>query len=106
MWTTSVSLPRTDEPTQDSSGFVTHVKTLLQGIPASRKDATRDDEMLANQFGYTASCIYEMDKACYNGAGYLIDENTMEIFDIKRTFSGEKSNMISLTCEKRERGKI
>lgn len=107
MWNTSVSFPTGDKQTQDSAGFVTHEKTYLKGVPASRRDATRTDETLATQMGYTVSKVFECDKACYPaGAGYLIDESDSVEYDIKRAFTGEKENLIQLTCEVRDRGKI
>ena len=105
MWNTSISLPETDTITQDTSGFPSHNKTYISEIPATRLDVTRADEQLANQYGYTVSHVYEIDKACYNNAGFLIDEADGEIYDIKRTYSPDKSNNISLTVEKRNRGK-
>lgn len=106
MWNTSVSFPQSDSPLQDTAGFVTHDKTYLHGIPASRKDATRQDELLAYQYGYTVSRTYEVDAACYNGAGFLIDEFEQKIYDIKRVYHPEKSDTVVLTCEVRDRGKI
>lgn len=107
MWNTSVKIPIGDETEQDSSGFVTHKKKYLEHIPASKRNTTRSDETLANQLGYTVSAVFEIDKACYNGkAGYLIDEQDDVVYDIKRKYSAEKSNLISLTCEVRENGKI
>lgn len=107
MWNTSVKIPITDEKSQDSSGFVTHNKTYLEHIPASKKDTTRSDETLANQLGYTVSVIFEIDKACYNNnAAYLIDEQDNVVYDIKRKYNADKSNLVVLTCEVRENGKI
>lgn len=103
---TSISLPDTDNISQDNDGFVTHNKTYIKGIPARRKDTTRSDELMAHQLGYTASCIFEIDSACYNKQGYLIDEADETTYDIKRTHKKEKSNKIELTCEVRDHGKI
>ncbi len=106
MWNTSIALPVSDNPVQDESGFVTHEKTYLKGIPASRRDTTRADETSAKQMGYTVSRIYAIDKACYSGNGYLVDEEDNTVYDIKRTHVLDKSNLIELTCEVRENGKI
>lgn len=107
MWNTSISFPTGDEQSQDSSGFVTHEKTYIKGIPASRRDTTRTDETLAQQMGYTVSKVFECDAACYqDGAGYLIDESDSQEYDIKRIYRGEKSNTIELTCEVRANGKV
>lgn len=103
---TSISLPSADEITQDQDGFVTHNKTFIKGIPARKMDTTRSDELMAHQMGYSVSCVYEIDSACYNHQGYLIDESDETIYDIKRTHKKEKSNKIELTCEVRQNGKI
>lgn len=106
MWMTSISLPDKDSITQDDSGFVSHEKTYIEHIPASSKDATRSDETLAKQMGYTVSKVFTIDKAIYSGQGYLIDESDNSMYDIKRAYTKEKSNLVELTCEVRENGKI
>ena len=106
MWNTSIAFPQSVSGTQDSAGFVRLDKTYLHGIPANRKDTTRSDETLANNMGYTVDRVYEVDRACYNGAGYLIDEFENVICDIKRVHTQDKSNLVSLACEVRENGKV
>lgn len=103
---TSISLPDTDNISQDNDGFVTHEKTYTKGIPARRKDTSRNDELMAHQMGYSVSCVYEIDSACYQKQGYLVDESDETIYDIKRTHKKEKSQKIELTCEVRDHGKI
>lgn len=103
---TSISLPDIDNISQDNDGFVTHNKTYIKGIPARKKDTTRNDELMAHQMGYSVSAIFEIDSACYNKAGYLIDESDSTTYDIKRTHKKEKSQKIELTCEVRQNGKI
>lgn len=103
---TSISLPSADEISQDVDGFVTHNKTFIKNIPARKMDTTRNDELMAHQMGYSVSAIFEIDSACYNKAGYLIDESDGITYDIKRTHKKEKSNKIELTCEVRDHGKI
>lgn len=103
---TSISLPNSDEITQDQDGFVTHNKTYVKGIPARKMDTTRSDELMAHQMGYSVSCIFEIDSACYSHQGYLIDESDNVTYDIKRTHQKEKSQKIELICEVRDHGKI
>lgn len=103
---TSISLPSKDEISQDQDGFVTHNKTFIKNIPARRKDTTRNDELMAHQMGYSVSCIFEIDSACYQKQGYLIDESDNVTYDIKRTHQKEKSQKIELICEVRDHGKI
>lgn len=103
---TSISLPSKDDIVQDNDGFVTHNKTFIRNIPARRKDTTRNDELVAHQMGYSVSCIFEIDSACYQKQGYLVDESDNTTYDIKRTHKKEKSNKIELVCEVRQSGKI
>lgn len=103
---TSISLPSADEISQDADGFVTHNKTFVKNIPARKMDTTRSDELIAHQMGYSVSCIFEIDSACYSHQGYLVDESDSTTYDIKRTHKKEKSNKIELTCEVRQHGKI
>ena len=103
---TSISLPDTDNISQDNDGFVTHEKTYVKGIPARRKDTSRNDELMAHQMGYSVSCIFEIDSACYQKQGYLVDESDSVTYDIKRTHKKEKSQKIELVCEVRQHGKI
>lgn len=103
---TSISLPNSDEISQDQDGFVTHNKTFVKNIPARKMDTTRSDELMAHQMGYSVSCVYEIDSACYNKQGYLVDESDSTTYDIKRTHKKEKSQKIELVCEVRQHGKI
>lgn len=103
---TSISLPSADEISQDADGFVTHNKTFVKNIPARKKDTTRSDELMAHQMGYSVSCIFEIDSACYQKQGYLVDESDSVTYDIKRTHKKEKSQKIELVCEVRQHGKI
>lgn len=103
---TSISLPLKDEMSQDEDGFVIHNKTYVQSIPARKRDTNRSDEVSAHQMGYSVSVIFEIDSACYNRQGYLIDESDDTVYDIRRTHQKEKSNRIELSCEVRSDGKI
>ena len=103
---TSISLPLKDEMSQDEEGFVIHNKTYVQNIPARKRDTNRSDEVSAHQMGYSVSVIFEIDSACYNRQGYLIDESDDTVYDIRRTHQKEKSNRIELSCEVRSDGKI
>lgn len=60
---TSISLPNSDEISQDQDGFVTHNKTFVKNIPARKMDTTRNDELMAHQMGYSVSAIFEISTA-------------------------------------------
>ena len=100
-----ILLPRSAERTQDSEGYVTDTVQHYIRCRATIKDTTRADEALANQDGYTASIICEIDRRNYSGQSWFEDAETGEIYDIRRTHNADKKNKISLTGEIRQRGK-
>lgn len=107
MWNKSISLPlRRLSPTVNEDG-ITQEETyqFLGGIPASFTDATRNDELITQQQGYTADQVVEIVACNYSGQSFLVDEATGDIYDIIRNFQKDKSMTVSLTCQKRERGK-
>lgn len=106
MWTTSITLVGHKEETQDSAGFISEESDKITGIPANSLDATRNDGILANESGYTADVIMEIDAAAYHGQSSFMDEATGDWYDIRRTFRKNRSNRIQLTGELREHGKI
>lgn len=106
MWNQSISLPIRKVTEQNESGFRTEHWKFIRGIPASLKDATRQDEIVGNQSGYQASVIAEIMACNYNGGSFFVDEVTGDVYDIRRTFRPDKSMMIQLTGERRERGTI
>lgn len=102
----SISLPVKRREVKDSEGFRKEQWEFLRGIRADFKDATRNDEILASQCGYTASVVAEIAACAYNGASFFVNEATGEIYDIKRTYCPERSRKVQLTGERREHGKI
>lgn len=106
MWVTSITMIGSKEETQDSAGFVSENSEKITGIPANRLDTARNDEILANEAGYTADVIMEIEAAAYYGQSAFMDEATGNWYDIRRTFRKNKSNRIQLTGELREHGKI
>lgn len=102
----SVSLPAKRREIKDSEGFCEEQWEFLRGIRADFKDATRNDEILASQCGYTASVVVEIAACAYNGASFFVNEATGEIYDIKRAYCPERSRKVQLTGERREHGKI
>ena len=52
--------------------------------------------------GYTADQTVEIMACNYNGQQFLVDEETEEIYDIKRVYRKDKSMKVILTCQKRE----
>lgn len=107
MWNRSISLPvQRLEDNPDDDGFSNSSFDYMDGIPANFTDVTRNDEILANQKGYTADQNVEIMACNYSGQSWLVDEPTGDIYDIRRTYHRDKANVIVLTCERRERGVI
>ena len=102
----SISLPVRKIEQQDSDGFPIENWEFMGGVRAAFRDATRQDELLANQCGYKATVLAEIAACAYNGASFFVDEATGEVYDIKRTYRPRKSYKIQLTGEKREYGKL
>lgn len=104
VWNSSIKLPTGKKTKTDEDGFSTETFTFLEGIPANFKDVTRNDLILANQDGYQADVLIEIMNCNYSGQSWLVDEQTGQEYGIKRTFGKDKSNLMQLTCERRERG--
>lgn len=106
MWNRSISLPVKKTGGTNKNGFpVDTTYEYLGGIPANFTDATRNDELLAMQQGYTADQNVEIMACNYGGQPFLLDEATGQRYEIRRTHRKDKSMTVLLTCEKRERGK-
>lgn len=97
----SISLPVKKMETQDEAGFQDVQYEFLREIPAEFTDATRNDEILAAQKGYTISQNVEIMACNYDGQRWLIDETDGCIFDIKRIYRKNKGMKIVLSCERR-----
>ena len=102
MWNKSISLPlRKLDGSQDEEGISNPVHEYLGGVPANFTDVTRNDEILAYQKGYTADQNVEIMACNYMGQPWLVDEETWDVYDIRRTYHRDKANVIVLTCERR-----
>lgn len=106
MWNRSVSLPVKEWESQNSEGYTKKEHQQYEAIPAKFSDITRNDEILANQKGYTADQNIEIMACNYDGQSWLVDEATREVYDIRRTYHREGSLTIILTCERRQHGAI
>lgn len=105
MWNHSISLPLKKQVIEDADGFPTETTyEYMGGIPANFTDTTRDDELLANQLGYSADRNVEIMACNYSGQSFLVDEATGEKYDVKRTFQKNKAGTVNLTVQRREKG--
>ena len=105
MWTEQIQLSKGLETSQDPAGFET-VSDYAWSAPimASSRDATRQDEILADSEGYTASVIFEIIAVAYSPNMAFV-KNGDDIYEIKRVYRPDKSRFIQLTCEARNNGK-
>ncbi len=98
---TSIKLPVSAAVEQDSEGFRSENITWQDGIPATVREATRREQTMANQTGYTISQIYET--RFYENQDILMDEADGQIYDIKQvTISGAG---FALDCTRRAPGR-
>lgn len=97
----SIKIPTGYTEREDEDGFVIKEPTYLTGIPCTFLSATRNDEILANQKGYTADMVIETMACNYNGEKEVVDESTLEAYEVKRTFRDYKKGIIQLTCQRR-----
>lgn len=105
MWNKSIKLVTGEMDVKDKDGYtIQTAEQYLEGIPANFTSATRNDELVANQKGYTADQNIEILSCNYNGERFLYDEENGDKYEVKRAFSKDKSLNITLTCERRERG--
>lgn len=101
MWNGSIKLQRTVENATDSDGYPIEKVSYLENVQANFGDLTRDDEILANQKGYTVDQDIEIMQCNYNGEAVVIDELNGNIYDVKRTFHKNKKKTIHLICKRR-----
>lgn len=102
MWNKSVKILTGKETETDEDGFDTFKESYLENVPANFTTTTRNDQIIANQSGYSADQNIEIAACNYNGESVLIDEETGYRYEVKRTFQSDKSMNIILTCERRE----
>lgn len=92
------------ESSYDSQGFWHGIVDETRTVRANIKDVTRQDELLAKESGYTASIIVEISKCAYNGEAQF--RYQQRYYDVKRSYTPDKSFKVQLTGELREHGKF
>lgn len=102
MWNTSVKLPNACAKKKDSEGFSEKSYHYIEGIPANIRDCTRNDEIVADKFGYRADKIVEILACNYQSQSHLIDESDGKYYEIKRSFVPDRSMYVILTLERKE----
>ncbi len=105
MWNKSIRLVGKIRKKKDKDGAtVESEEECRENIPANFTDTTRNDVLLGQQMGYTASQNIEIAACNYSGERILYDEATGDCYEVKRTWQKDRSRMLTLTCERRERG--
>ena len=103
MWNGSISLPTKKINEQNDNGFpVNEHYEFMGGIQAEVKDATRSEQTIAQQFGYTADTVVCIMACNYNGASFFVDDATGETYDIKRTYKKPNAMLIELIGQRRD----
>ena len=98
---TSIKLPVSAAVERDSEGFRSESIAWQDAIPATVREATRREQAMANQAGYTISQIYET--RFYEDQDVLMDEADGQIYDIRQvTISGTG---FALDCTRRAPGR-
>ena len=98
---TSIKLPVSAAVERDSEGFRSESIAWQDAIPATVREATRREQAMANQAGYTISQIYEI--RFYEDQDVLMDEADGQIYDIRQvTISGAG---FALDCTRRAPGR-
>lgn len=106
MWNGSICFIKKKTTEKDKEGFCKSEIEMSEEIPANIGDATRNDETLGNQRGYSADISVEILACNYSGESMFKDIATGKNYEVKRTYRKQKTMMIALTGEERERGKI
>lgn len=106
MWNKSVKFATGSITETDEDGFDVTTESFLEHVPANFTSTTRNDEIIANQCGYSADQNIEVAACNYNGETTLYDEATGDRYEVKRTYQSNKAMNIILTCERREHGAL
>lgn len=102
MWNTSIKLPLSRDVTVDEEGFTKNTYRYMENIPASIRDVGRQDEIVADKYGYRADKIVEIMACNYASQSHLIDESDGAYYAVRRSFRPDKSMCIQLTVERSE----
>ncbi|MDO4648078.1 MAG: hypothetical protein Q4B26_05450 [Eubacteriales bacterium] len=106
MWTGAICLSTGTYTVTDDEGFDRNVIEYGDQIPANVMDVTRAEQELATQKGYKADVAVMVFAAAYTGQGYFLDVASGKEYSVARAFKADKANMIQLTGEVRDHGKI
>lgn len=103
MWNGCIKMPKGKSTKKDKDGFPVNEFTYTSSIPASIQDATRNEEVLAQQFGYQADVTVKIMACNDTGALFFVDESTGEEYLIRRRFRKDKGMFVQLIGERRQR---
>ena len=107
MWNRTIKVPVSAITTQDAEGYPT-TETVYRTIRANLQSASRNDQIVADQKGYSADVIATV--LARNLAGLprnwsqFIDTFTGDVFEVKRTYRQNKSRFVELTGQLVRRG--
>ena len=105
MWTRAICFSSGTLTEENEDGIETVTESWGSPIRANFKDLTRDDMILAQQYGFTAEVNVEIHRGSYSGQSYFKDVQSGDIYDVKRSFLGDHKMTVVLMGKIRERGK-
>lgn len=107
MWNQTIKIPVSSITSQDAEGYPTTM-TVYRTIRASLKSATRNDQLVADQDGYSADIIAEVMTRNLHGLprnwSKFIDTLTGDVYELKREYSPDKGRTTELTGQIVRRG--
>ena len=107
MWNRTIKVPVSSVTTQDAEGYPT-TTTVYRTIRANLQSASRNDQIVADQKGYSADIIATV--MARNLAGLplnwsqFIEPVSGDVYEVKRTYRADKSRFIELTGQLVRRG--
>lgn len=107
MWNRTIRIPVSTIETQDDEGYPTK-ETTYRTIRANFQSASRNDQIVADQKGYSADVIATVIARNLTGLprnwSQFIDTLTGDVFEVKRTYRADKSRFVELTGQLIRRG--
>ncbi len=107
MWNRTIKIPVSSITTQDAEGYPT-TETVYRTIRANLQSASRNDQIVADQKGYSADVIATVMARNLVGLpcnwSQFVVPQTGDIFEVKRTYRADKSRFVELTGQLVRRG--
>lgn len=107
MWNRTIKIPVSSITTQDAEGYPT-TQTVYRTIRANIQSASRNDQIVADQKGYSADIIATVMTRNLLGLprnwSQFVEPLSGDVFEVKRTYRPDKSRFVELTGQLVRRG--